>query len=72
MKIPEEIRQKINQHIVNIGDGNGDAIPGFEVDDIIAEVLEILKARGHHYPQSRSPGGGWWVFILENEPNRSG
>jgi hypothetical protein len=67
MKLPEEIRQILTQHTVDIGSDNGDVIPSYEVDDIIAEVLNALKVRGHHYPQSRSLGGGWWVFISENE-----
>ena len=67
MKLPEEIRQILTQHIVDIGSDNGDVIPSYEVDDIIAEVMDILKARENQYLQSRSLGGGWWVFISENE-----
>lgn len=67
MKLPEEIRQILTQHTVDIGSDNGDVIPSYEVDDIIAEVLDVLKARGDYYPQSRALGGGWWVFILERE-----
>ena len=67
MKLPEEIRRILTQHTVDIGGDNGDVIPSYEVDDIIAAVLDVLKARGDHYPQSRLLGGGWWVFISENE-----
>jgi len=71
MKLPEEIRHILTQHTVDIG-GEGDVIPTYELDDIIAEILGALKVRGHYYPQSRALGGGWWVFILEEElPERS-
>ncbi len=72
MKLPEEIRQILTQHTVDIGSDAGDVIPSYELDDIIAEILGALKVRGHYYPESRALGGGWWVFILEKElPERS-
>ena len=67
MKLPEEIRQILTQHTVDIGNDEGNVIPSYELNDIIAEILEVLKARGHYYPQSRALGGGWWVFIVEEE-----
>jgi len=67
MKLPEEIRQILTQHTVDIGSDGGDVIPDYELDDITAEVLKVLEARGNYYPQSRALGGGWWVFISENE-----
>lgn len=73
MKLPEEIRQILTRHTVDTGNGGEDVIPGYELDDIIAEVLGVLRARGNYYPQSRTLGGGWWVFIPEGElPERSG
>jgi hypothetical protein len=67
MKLPEEIRQILTQHTVDIGSDGGGVIPDYELDDITAEVLEVLKVRGNYYPQSRVLGSGWWVFISENE-----
>jgi hypothetical protein len=57
MKLPEQIRQILIQHTVDIGSDGGDVIPDCELDDITAEVLEVLKARGNYYPQSRGLGG---------------
>jgi len=67
MKVPEEIRQVLARHTVETGNGGEEVIPGFEADDIIAEVLGVLQAKGNYYPQSRTLGGGWWVFIPERE-----
>lgn len=67
MKLPEQIRQILTEHTVDIGSDGGNVIPDYELDDITAEVLEALKARGNYYHQSRALGGGWWVFIPEKE-----
>lgn len=72
MKLGKEIRQVLAQHTVDIGSDGGDVIPDYELDDITAEVVEVLKARGHYYPESLALGSGWWVFIPEQElPERS-
>ena len=67
MKLPEEIRQILTQHTVDIGSDGGEVIPDYELNDITAEVLEVLKVRGYYYPKSRTLGSGWWVFIPEEE-----
>lgn len=67
VKLPEEIRQTLTKHTVGTRDGGEDVIPDYELDDIIAEVLGLLRARGDYYPRSRALGGGWWVFIPEEE-----
>lgn len=67
MKLAVEIRQTLTQHTVDIGGDAGSVIPDYELGDITAEVLEVLKARGDYYSGSRALGGGWWVFIPEEE-----
>jgi hypothetical protein len=72
MGIPEEIKQVLVKHTLNTDNGGEDVIPAYEMDDIIVEVLGVLQARGSYYPQSRTLGGGWWVFIPEGGlPGRS-
>jgi hypothetical protein len=45
MKLPEEIRQILTQHTVDIESDGAGVIPDYELDDITAEVLGKREAR---------------------------
>jgi hypothetical protein len=67
MKFGEQIKQILTEHTIDVGSDGRKIIPDYELDDIIAEVLEILKSKGQHYPESQALGGaGRFLYLKVN------